>query len=363
MKDKIRNFFKQTFDIKNNFIEWKMEQLARTETLFVYMLAIMHGVYIFAEIGNLLRREVLPEYYEFVFVSILRLLPIVTVTVNYILYKKKLISIYVYNYINNFVMLFVVVATGVSKYFVPKPDNPLGSILIDCIISIMATIFMPAIFSIFNFIICLTTIVLMGIFLPETAGVVKDTIMSLVPFGIGMVIFVFSIDQNFRKMHKYIGKIKTMSVEDSLTGLYNRNILKEKVYDKHSERCSCSGCMLMLDIDHFKDVNDTYGHQTGDDLLCRLSEILIQNVRKEDWTVRFGGEEFLIIFNELSLNDAVTISERIRTQVENCECVPKFTVSCGVAPFSSGNRFESVIKKVDDKLYEAKKSGRNRTCS
>lgn len=357
------NFIKQSFNIKSEFIEWKLEQLHKTETLFVYMLTIMHGVYIFNELGALLSRPNIPEYYVFVLVALMRLLPITTLTINYILYKKKLVSIYTYNYINNFVMLFVVIATGVSKYFVPKPNNPLGSILIDCIISIMATIFMPAVFSVFNFVICLTTIVLMGKFLPETAGVVKDTITSLVPFGIGMIIFVFSIDQNFRKMHKYIRKIKTMSVEDSLTGLYNRNILKEKVFDKHSERCSYSGCMLMLDIDHFKDVNDTYGHQTGDDLLCRLSGILSQNVRKGDWTVRFGGEEFLIIFNELPLKDAVTISERIRTQVENCECVPRFTVSCGVAPFSSGTRFESVIKNVDDKLYEAKNSGRNRTCS
>ncbi len=356
------DLIKNSLNLKNDFLEWKLRQLSKTATLFVFMLSVMHGVFVVSELKNLLNREVSPDFSIFVVVLLLRLIPIITLGVNFLLFKRKLISVYTFTYINNFVLLFVVIATGISKYFVPKPNNPMGSILIDSIIAIMATIFMPSVVSIFNFLICLITILLMGKFIPGTYYLVKDTVTSLVPFGIGMIIFVFSMDQNFRKMYQYIGKIKNMSLEDSLTGLYNRNILKGKVYDKYTERCTYDGSMLLLDIDHFKNVNDTYGHQAGDALLCRLSAVLTDNVRKDDFIVRFGGEEFLIVLRELPLQDAVSIAERIRIQVENCDWTPKFTVSCGVCSFANGNRFESVIKTVDDKLYEAKNSGRNRTC-
>jgi diguanylate cyclase (GGDEF)-like protein len=122
----------------------------------------------------------------------------------------------------------------------------------------------------------------------------------------------------------------------------------------------------MIDVDHFKKYNDTYGHPAGDDVLVKIASILKESVRSVDYAARYGGEEFLLILTETPLDGALEVAERIRTSVtedtfgSDNEKV-EITVSIGVAEFpENGDRSESIIASADAALYKAKRRGRNR---
>ncbi|NPA88547.1 MAG: diguanylate cyclase [Epsilonproteobacteria bacterium] len=155
---------------------------------------------------------------------------------------------------------------------------------------------------------------------------------------------------------KYEEKIQ----KDPLTGVYNRNIL-EKIL---KENINKNICVIFADIDHFKKINDTYGHQFGDTVLQTFAQILKNSLRKNDIIVRYGGEEFLIyIQNVESIKYAQKIAEQLRKVVENFDFNgKKITASFGVCCkyISSKESFEELIKNADKALYKAKNNGRNR---
>lgn len=154
---------------------------------------------------------------------------------------------------------------------------------------------------------------------------------------------------------------KNSSLHDPLTGLANRRFMEIQL-DKSLEtakRYQDALSIVMLDIDHFKIYNDTYGHPEGDRLLVRLADILLQEVRKADYVFRYGGEEFLIILPKLGLDMTYEAAERLRRVVE-AEC-GGVTISLGVASLSEmllGK--DSLIDAADKALYRAKENGRNR---
>jgi two-component system cell cycle response regulator len=124
----------------------------------------------------------------------------------------------------------------------------------------------------------------------------------------------------------------------------------------------------MIDMDHFKEVNDTYGHKNGDLVLQTLAEIIKKSIRKSDIAVRYGGEEFLIILQNIKdINDAINVAEKIRKNVENTEIeldsgkIIKKTISVGVSVYPDQcKKGWECIKFADIALYEAKKNGRNK---
>jgi two-component system, cell cycle response regulator len=129
--------------------------------------------------------------------------------------------------------------------------------------------------------------------------------------------------------------------------------------------------LLMMDIDHFKILNDTYGHAFGDIVLKKVASILIKSLRLEDLAARYGGEEFVIILKKLSVDGAELVAERIRKRIESLEFmytekgkneIVKTTISIGIARYNSSLDFipEDLIKRADSALYKAKESGRNR---
>ena len=126
----------------------------------------------------------------------------------------------------------------------------------------------------------------------------------------------------------------------------------------------------MLDIDKFKNINDTYGHPVGDDVIIALANVLKEFSRESDVACRFGGEEFLILLPETSVDGAVSIGEKIREHVQNLvikfdgDKELSFTISVGVSEvnFEDEVNLEKTIHRSDDALYEAKESGRNRVC-
>ncbi len=162
-----------------------------------------------------------------------------------------------------------------------------------------------------------------------------------------------------------------LSTKDGLTGLFNR-----RYFDIHikqmSERLQASGkdmCMMMLDMDHFKKVNDNYGHTAGDALLKTLANILKELFRVTDLIARYGGEEFVILMGNTKLKDCIKIAEKIRITVENIDfIVPgqdkplEKTISIGVAQLEKNESVESFINRADEAMYKAKKLGRNKIC-
>jgi diguanylate cyclase (GGDEF)-like protein/PAS domain S-box-containing protein len=162
-------------------------------------------------------------------------------------------------------------------------------------------------------------------------------------------------------------QIEVISQTDKLTQLYNRVKLDESLeyemnrFIRHSDIFS----IILIDMDKFKSVNDNYGHQVGDSVLIKLSEILKTHSRKIDIVGRWGGEEFMIICIDTDIKGATHFAENLRIAVEEYvfDVVKHKTISVGVTEVKRTDNIETLIKRVDDYLYEAKESGRNRVIS
>ncbi|MHC1771290.1 MAG: GGDEF domain-containing protein [Flexilinea sp.] len=153
-----------------------------------------------------------------------------------------------------------------------------------------------------------------------------------------------------------------LSNTDYLTNIYNRRALFEKLdYEiRRAERSKNPLSILILDIDHFKQINDTYGHLVGDKILTRMAKHIKKMVRDTDIVGRYGGEEFLVIFPECSKDEGFKIAEKIRLSIRDSEFESniKITISGGIAEYK-GQTIDSLIESADNYLYKAKEKGRN----
>jgi diguanylate cyclase (GGDEF)-like protein len=165
------------------------------------------------------------------------------------------------------------------------------------------------------------------------------------------------------------GELREQAIRDSLTGLFNRRYLQERLEQEvaRADRENSPISILFLDIDHFKQFNDTFGHHAGDLLLQEFGALLQQKIRKSDTACRYGGEEFLIVMSDISLPDAVKSAELLRAEFEK-RVIPfqdgqtlRATISIGVASYpENGRTIPEVIQAADVALYAAKSAGRNR---
>ena len=175
--------------------------------------------------------------------------------------------------------------------------------------------------------------------------------------------------QSALRFKEYQDKLKEMASKDGLTGVYNHALLIE-LFEKElnkQERNAGNISFVMLDIDYFKKVNDSYGHISGDIVLKELSQILEASTRSSDIVGRFGGEEFGIVLPEISADEAYKLCDRIRQTIENydffiSDIAIKITVSMGMYFKTSNDSISNkdIIKNADAALYTAKHSGRNR---
>ncbi len=158
-------------------------------------------------------------------------------------------------------------------------------------------------------------------------------------------------------------QLELMSSTDYLTGLFNRRALFEKLdYEmRRSNRSKSPLSVIMLDIDYFKKVNDTYGHLVGDVILKQVADILRSSVRNTDIIARYGGEEFIIVAPACVLDDAGKMAEKIRVKIQDFgfETGLKATISGGAVQYT-GQGIDALIEEADKCLYAAKKGGRNR---
>lgn len=166
-------------------------------------------------------------------------------------------------------------------------------------------------------------------------------------------------------------KLQELSIRDTLTGLYNRRFMEETIEKEmaYSRRHKASFGIMMLDIDHFKQFNDKYGHDAGDALLKEVGVLFQNNSRGSDTACRFGGEEFIIILSQASLDITRQRAENLREIAEKLQVLyrekllDKITFSIGVAIYpDNGQTISAIIKAADNALYRAKKEGRNRVC-
>ncbi|NPA11881.1 MAG: diguanylate cyclase [Epsilonproteobacteria bacterium] len=176
--------------------------------------------------------------------------------------------------------------------------------------------------------------------------------IELLMLVLGIVIMIFFFV--FIRGRRY----KAKAEHDRLTGAYNRGAAEEKLSEIVAHH---DGSLIFLDIDHFKKINDTYGHDKGDEVLKQVAKIIMENIRDEDVFGRWGGEEFIIVMPNQNYANGFFIAERLRKEIEDSDFGGiKVTVSLGVSGFKKGDNYEEIVKKADDSLYKAKKGGRNR---
>jgi diguanylate cyclase (GGDEF)-like protein len=148
---------------------------------------------------------------------------------------------------------------------------------------------------------------------------------------------------------------------DYLTGLMSRRHFFSQLQPAMQQALSEEAplCLIMCDLDHFKRLNDEYGHDTGDEVLRRTSDIILRQLRASDKAGRFGGEEFIIVLPGVDLHIATKVAERIRAQIEKSGEKRSVTASFGVSELKRDDSIESLVKRADIALYEAKSRGRN----
>jgi len=175
------------------------------------------------------------------------------------------------------------------------------------------------------------------------------------------------LSQKINELRDELHEVREKAALDPLTQLFNRAAL-----DSHLDRVadlafllSSSPCILMIDVDHFKNTNDSFGHPAGDEVLRRVADMLVRNfLRREDFVARYGGEEFVVVIPDSSLHNAELRAERVRQSISELDIksakgkIP-VTVSIGLASLAPGDTGTSWLARADAALYEAKGGGRN----
>lgn len=161
--------------------------------------------------------------------------------------------------------------------------------------------------------------------------------------------FIGSVDQHL--FAEQIQQFDRKLYVDALTGAYNR-----LYYEEQLQKLDSISAIAMFDIDHFKGINDTYGHQCGDAALRSVAEAVLNNIRNTDALIRYGGDEFLIVFSRMPEEIFLSKLERIRSTVESIrlEGYPKAQITLSIGGILSNTCNEAVIKQLDDRMYEAK---------
>ncbi|MDR2604565.1 MAG: GGDEF domain-containing protein [Desulfovibrio sp.] len=166
------------------------------------------------------------------------------------------------------------------------------------------------------------------------------------------------------KMQNDITRYKQKASTDGLTRLLNRAAFREQLEEKAAcaRETGKSLALVMIDVDNFKRINDSYGHQAGDQVLCALGNLLPANLRQEDLIGRYGGEEFILAVPGVSEEQILTVAEKLRKKTSETvvdPALPMFTISVGCALYRHGEDIDECIRRADMALYAAKHGGRN----
>ena len=172
------------------------------------------------------------------------------------------------------------------------------------------------------------------------------------------------VDDKTRSLRELVQRYEMAALTDPLTGLLNRRGGQDAIYRglSRSRRVGTACSFLLIDIDHFKQVNDTFGHETGDMVLCSVGRTIVSSLRVADLAIRWGGEEILVYLPDTDLAGAIQVAEKLRQLVEGLEFEGplKVTASTGVAEVMGKEEIHTTLARADMNLYVAKANGRNR---
>ena len=178
-----------------------------------------------------------------------------------------------------------------------------------------------------------------------------------------LVIYEEQVSQILNELNEKNETLRNIANTDELTGAYNRHYFDKVIINEleRNNRYYESLSLIIFGIDHFKKVNDTWGHSTGDEVLIKVSQNIRENIRKPDVFIRWGGEEFTILLPQTNLEGAIVVANKLRVLLENLEHphVGRVTASFAVAERINGETFENWFQRLDSALYKAKDSGRN----
>lgn len=182
-----------------------------------------------------------------------------------------------------------------------------------------------------------------------------------------MILTVIFVNMIVKIIVELQNKLRDSSIIDELTQAYNRRYLNDALENAIArlKRYDNNISLILLDIDHFKKINDTFGHSAGDHVLKELVQIIWGTLRTIDMVFRMGGEEFIILLPETTLSNATQVAEKLRLKIQEKPIVnsTKVTISAGVIQLDKSESIDELMKRVDELLYKAKNSGRNRICS
>ncbi len=195
------------------------------------------------------------------------------------------------------------------------------------------------------------------------------SLLSLVQFaGLGgcLVYMQAIVVQHAQQAQEASEKLKRMAIHDGLTGVFNHAFIEQLVGDaiNRSKRSGNPLSLLMIDVDSFKHINDTLGHNAGDEILVRLAHLLNINKRSTDYLGRWGGDELVLLLTDTSLDGAANLAEKLRNLVET-QAFPhgkRLTLSLGASEYQLGDTPASLVARADAAMYQAKRAGRNRVC-
>jgi len=179
----------------------------------------------------------------------------------------------------------------------------------------------------------------------------------------GQVVEILGVTRDISERKEFEAELRRLAVYDPVTGVWNRRHGQELMAaDLEQARGSSQRLtVLMLDIDHFKSVNDTHGHQAGDRVLGDICRRVLDTVNGTDIVARWGGEEFVVMLRNCGLDDASNVAEKIRSRIADSPfgMIGSVTASIGVSELRPDDDLASWLARADDALYEAKRSGRN----
>ncbi len=233
-------------------------------------------------------------------------------------------------------------------------------------VSTKTTKAVAAVFVLWCFYVGLNTVMQ---FVPPMEPITPQALAALRYFNISVVfaMFAYLSAYYYRTIVETQSRLRKLAMTDSLTGLYNRrHIMEVAEYEVvQQKRTGARLSFIIADIDHFKRINDTYGHDAGDSMLVTVSQVIRNSIREQDSASRWGGEEFLIVLPDTDLDGAVIVAERIRKQIAAIKVLIEkqaviASVTLGVSSFCAGESISSAIARADASLYQGKKTGRNR---
>ncbi|WP_022952176.1 GGDEF domain-containing protein [Leucothrix mucor] len=276
--------------------------------------------------------------------------------------------------------LLLVVMLGIFGY-VYKTGKVIGAGLLLSMLSLSVTVMLihlkgpPAVYWYYPTALtcyCITSFKIANIFNIIGVTLLIPALYTAMPMDEMMTVFatiimlcVFGYAFSFNT-ESHQSKLSQLAARDALTGAWNRRSLDESLIAKvgSKRQRDRQSSLLILDLDHFKHINDTYGHGVGDEILKKIADLIRSNIRVTDKFYRYGGEEFVIVADSTDLEAASVLAETIRARVEHSKIFSEkqITISLGIAALDNADSPESWLNRADEALYSAKNQGRNKVC-